>query len=305
MSGLGKVNRHALFVVVLVLGGAACATQAPSESATESKGITPTKRSIALDGESNFRDLGGYATTDGRTVKWGVLFRSGELHDLSDDDLQVVESLGVRTVVSFLTGEEVTARGQDRVPPGVQELAIPIEGGIAGELAAVVLEARQSGDFSEVPVELNPELHRLLVELGADQYADLIRQIIAEETLPLVFHCSHGVHRTGTAAAIILSLVGVPWETVREDYLLSNTTRSEDIALRLETLKERAAESQGVSVEDVDTTNMEAFYVLKGEYIDAARREIIASYGSFENYATDRLGLTGEELARLRAVLLD
>ena len=138
MNGLGQLNRHALFVVVLVLSGAACAPQAPSESATESKEVTPTKRSIALDGESNFRDLGGYATTDGRTVKWGGLFRSGELHDLSDDDLQVVESLGVRSVVSFLTGEEVAARGHDRVPPGVRELAFPIEGGIAGELASVV-----------------------------------------------------------------------------------------------------------------------------------------------------------------------
>jgi len=296
---------QALGTAALVLSVVACGPAKTPPSHTDEEEAKARTRSVTLAGESNFRDLGGYATTDGRSLKWGVLFRSGELHDLSDDDLQVVESLGVRTVVSFLTGEEEVARGRDRVPPGVRERAFPIEGGIAGELASVVLEARQSGDFGKVPVELNPELHRLLVELGADQYATLIREIIAAESLPLVFHCSHGVHRTGTAAAIILSLVGVPWETVKEDYLLSNTTRSEEVAARLEALSELAATEQGVSVEDVDTTNMEAFYVLNGEYIDAARNEIIATYGSFESYATDRLGLTIEELERLRAVLLE
>jgi len=296
---------QAIGAAALALGVLACG---PANTPPAHTGVVESverPRSITLDGESNFRDLGGYATTDGRSLKWGVLFRSGELHDLSDDDLRVVESLGVRSVVSFLTGEEVAARGHDRVPPGVRELAFPIEGGIAGELASVVLEARKSGDFSKVPADLNPELHRLLVEHGADQYAALIREIITEESLPLVFHCSHGVHRTGTAAAIILSLAGIPWETVREDYLLSNSTRSEEVARRLAALRELAASNQGVPVENVDTTNMDAFYILNGEYIDATRDEVITSYGSFENYATDRLGLTSEELARLKSVFMD
>ena len=296
---------QAIAGVALVLGAMACAQETTTQRQHVGEGTEARTRSIALAGESNFRDLGGYATSDGRRLKWGVLFRSGELHALSDEDVRTLESLGVRTVVSFLTSKEVASRGQDRVPQGVEELSLPIEGGIAGELASVVLEARQNGDFSKVPVELNPELHRMLVELGADSYAALIREIIAEESLPLVFHCSHGVHRTGTAAAIILSLVGVPWETVREDYLLSNSTRREDVASRLEELKERAATDQGVPVEDVDSTNMEAFYILHGEYIDAARQEIIDNYGSFEVYATDGLGLTTEELTRLRAILLD
>ena len=301
------MKRVALFigVAVFLLVASACSPDTAKKDPPNSHEATLDRRSVELDGESNFRDLGGYATTDGRSVKWGLLFRSGELHDLTDDDLQVVESLGVHTVVNFLTGEEVEARGRDRVPPGVRERACPIEGGIAGELASVVLEARKSGDFSKVPVEFNPELHRLLVEHGADQYAALIREIIAEESLPLVFHCSHGVHRTGTAAAIVLSLLGVPWETVREDYLLSNVTRSEDVALRLAALKELAATNQGVPEADVDTTNMEAFYILHGEYIDATRDEIINTYGSCESYATDRLDLTREELERLRAVLLE
>ena len=69
-----------------------------------------TAASIALEEVSNFRDLGGYQTTDGRAVKWGELFRSGELPRLSDADVDRLDSLGVRTVVNFLTPAEIEQR---------------------------------------------------------------------------------------------------------------------------------------------------------------------------------------------------
>ena len=87
------------------------------------------------------------------------------------------------------------------------------------ELTGIVNEARITGDFSKVPADLNPEIHRLLVVEAKDYYAKLLREIIAVDSQPLVYHCSHGVHRTGTATAILLSALGVPWENVREDYL--------------------------------------------------------------------------------------
>ena len=271
----------------------------------ENLNIEPDTRTVPLSGQSNFRDIGGYQTTDGRTVKRGILYRSGELQKLSDEDIDSIEALGIRTVINFLTPEEIEARGGDRLPQDVREVPQPISGGIAGDLTKVVLEARKTGDFSQVSVELNSEIHRLLIEEGAQQYSALIREILDSKNLPLAFHCSHGVHRTGTATAIVLSLAGVPWETVREDYLLSNITRGEEINKRLGQLRDLAANTQEIPPGDVDTTNMKAFYLLDGSYIDASLDEMKAKYGSVEKYARQRLGLSNEEIAQLRDLLLE
>ena len=117
--------------------------------------------------------------------------------------------------------------------------------------------------------------------------------------------CSHGVHRTGTAAAILLSALGVPWETVRADYLLSNTYRQEEIDHRLAQLRDHHAENTGVSPEEVDTTNMEAFYILQGAYIDAALEQAIGEFGSMEAYIRDGLRISDEEVEELKRQLLE
>jgi protein-tyrosine phosphatase len=96
----------------------------------------------------------------------------------------------------------------------------------------------------------------------------------------------------------------VPWETVREDYLLSNGYRAEEVEGRLAKLREMAAAAQGVAPEEVDMAGANAFYILDGSYIDASLDEAIASYGSMEVYIRDGLGITDDEVARLRATLL-
>ena len=69
-------------------------------------------RHVPLTGQPNFRDLGGYAASDGRTIKWGLVYRSGELSQLSNDDVGKLEGLGIRAVVDLRSPEEVSARGE-------------------------------------------------------------------------------------------------------------------------------------------------------------------------------------------------
>jgi len=195
------------------------------------------ERQVPLDGQHNFRDIGGYETIDGRKVKRGLIYRSGELGRLSDKDVERLASLKIKTVVSFLLPAEIKARGADRLPADVKEVSLPMEAGNMGDLTLVVSEARDTGDFSKISPEINPEIHRLLTIEGKDYYARLLREIVKTNSLPLVYHCSHGVHRTGTATAILLSALGVPWETVRDDYLLSNTYRKAEVEKRLSALR--------------------------------------------------------------------
>ena len=263
------------------------------------------ERKIKLEGQSNFRDIGGYQTTDGRQVKWGEVYRSGELHNLSDTDVGKLDTLGIRTVANFLTEREIQSRGSDRLPEGTRELPLPMETGNLGEMAGVIQEARGTGDFSRVPVELNPEIHRVLINEGREYYATLIRELADPANRPFVYHCSHGVHRTGTATAILLSALGVPWETVREDYLLSNKYRAEEVNRRTNDLRLLAADTLLVEPEEVDMTNIRAFYILQPEYIDASLDEAVKQYGSMENYIRNGLGISDAELASLREQLLE
>ena len=261
-------------------------------------------RVIKLDGQANLRDIGGYKTKDGSTLKMGKVYRSGELQKLTDSDVEKLKELKVNRVVNFLMKEEIDKRGRDRLPEGTQEVFVPINSDVAAELTKKAVLARESGDFSKLPANINPEIHRLLTEAGAKSYAALIREIIKDQDGALVYHCSHGIHRTGTATAIILSIVGVPWETVREDYLLSNETRKEEVQKRTTQLGKMTAKTQGIPFEKVDMTNINAFYILEGEYIDATRDEIIKTYGSFENYAIKQLKISKEEIEALKKALL-
>lgn len=262
-------------------------------------------RRITLEEQHNFRDIGGYKTVDGQTVKPGLVYRSGELGRLTDNDVERLASLKIKTAVSFLIPEEVEARGVDRVPAGVKEISLPMEAGNMGDLTMIVNEARDTGDFSKISPDINPEIHRLLTIEGKEYYASLLREIAKPDSKPLVYHCSHGVHRTGTATAILLSALGVPWEIVREDYLLSNTYRKAEVEKRLAVLRLRASKTLNIKPEQVDVTNMNAFYVLQASYIDASLDEAVKKYGSMDNYIREGLGISSKELEALRAQLLE
>jgi protein-tyrosine phosphatase len=262
-------------------------------------------RHVPLEGQPNFRDLGGYRATDGRTVKWGQVYRSGELAQLTDEDVATLDRLELRTVVNFLLPEEIDQHGPDRLPAGTRAVAASISSARAATLTRQVQESINTADFDAIPPELNPEFHRILLEDGREEYAALLRELADPANRPLAFHCSHGIHRTGTATAILLSALGVPWETIQEDYLLSNELRRVEIDRQLEKIRRVAADRQGVPLEDVEMINVEAFYVLDGTYIDGTLEHAIEEYGSMKAYVRDGLGLTDEEIEVLRGQLLE
>jgi protein-tyrosine phosphatase len=296
----------ALLIATSALAFTACKSETAVKEDESSSSSDDWDRHVSLEGQANFRDLGGYKTEDGKTVKKGLIFRSGELPDLSEADVQALAEIPVKTVVNFLTENEIARRGPDKLPAGTTEISFPVDHNPGdGSLIDELILARKTGDFSKVPASFNPEIHRLLTEEAKEEYAALIRQIIKPDQLPLTFHCSHGVHRTGTATAILLSALGVPWDTVRQDYLLSNTLRAEENQQRIAKLRGLAAENQGIPVEEVDTTNIEAFYILQPSYIDASLDEINKEYGSIDKYLRKGLGLSEDELTRLREKLLE
>ena len=276
----------------------------PTTNSTTTYSESPT-RHIQLDGQSNFRDIGGYRTVSGQTVKWRQVFRSGALTQLIDHDLVMIERLGVRSVINFLTARELESHGHDRLPNGVRQIPLPMEAGNLGELANVILEACKTGDFSKISPDANPDIHRFLINEGREYYTQFLHQVADPENRPLVFHCSHGIHRTGTATAILLSVLEVPWDVIRKDYLLSNDLRRKEVESRIDQLKNLDAKSRGIPVDEVDTSNIEAFYVLDGSYIDAALEAAVKEFGSMEIYIRHGLEFSDKEVQWLRRQLLN
>ena len=259
-------------------------------------------RHVPLAGQPNFRDLGGYAAGDGRRIRWGAVYRSGELSQLSDADVGKLGELGIRTVVDLRSPEEVSARGEGRLPSGAQLLPLPIT---SSDMFAKLIPMFLKGDFSQVPPDLLDQVNRMLVSEFTEQYTGLLRALSEPANRPLVFHCTQGKDRAGFGAAMVLSALGVPWETVLEDYLLSNHFRKEENDKMLGMIRGFAANHGGPEGEEVAFWRVEGLLYVKEQSLQAAHAEIIERHGSVEAFLTEGLGCSVEGLAQLRDDLLE
>lgn len=261
-----------------------------------------SQRRVELTGQDNFRDLGGYEAADGRRVRWRHLYRSGELTELSDGDVEKLAELGIRTVVDLRGEAEAAKKGPDRLPPGASLRPIAIE---PGDLSAILGPAFATGDFSVVPEDLLHEINRAYIRDWRSKLAALLHVVADPANRPVVFHCTHGKDRAGINAAILLSALGVPWETVMEDYLLSNVQRREQADAGLHTMRESAARQRGISPDEVDMANIRGLFFVHASYLGAAHDEITTRYGSVEAFLRDGIGWSDADLRRLRDDLLE
>ena len=288
-----------IFLLTLCVSLFACQQEQAEKEKYE---INEQERQIKLDGQHNFRDLGGYWTKDGRRVKRGLIFRAGQLSNLSDADLARLEKLKIRTVVDLRGISEVETRGKDRLPNGVRRVSFPIDlNSLPKEEKAEVSPEGSSAGPTDFMLQATPSI---MINY-TDVYAALIREVAKPENLPLVFHCTAGKDRAGIGTAIVLTLLGVPWETVREDYVLSNFYRKEENERGLKNIRDNIAKKQGIPPEQVDMTIYEAMFLVKPEYLDAAHDEVVRRYGSMESYLRKGLGISDEMISKLRSELLE
>jgi protein-tyrosine phosphatase len=303
LRGGRPMIKKKLFLVSLLLAFSATSFAYQSKQAVQEKpDIKQQERQVKLEGQANFRDLGGYRTTDGRRVKWGLIYRAGQLNKLSDADLSKLKELNVRTVIDFRGTAEAETRGKDRLPEGVRSRSCPID---VNSLPKEPKEEAAPGDSSAGRTDFMLQATRSIMINRTDVYAALIRELAEPQNRPLVFHCTAGKDRTGVGAAIVLTLLGVPWETVRDDYLLSNFYRREENERELKIMRDSIAKKQGIPPDQVDMTSYEAMFLVKPEYIDAAHDEVIRRYGSMEAYIRKGLGIPDEMVNQLRSELLE
>ncbi len=174
-------------------------------------------RLVALDGVHNFRDLGGYAMSDGRSIGWGRLFRADGLYRLTHEDLELIDAIGIRTVIDLRSAGEVEQYGTfpfERHPVAFHSLPIMDATWRNAELP----------DFDESEqgeVDFLTWAYRDMLASGSDRFAQAIMQLAIPSAAPAVFHCAAGKDRTGVLAALVLGGLGVDHALIVADYGLT------------------------------------------------------------------------------------
>ena len=253
---------------------------------------------VPVSGAQNFRDAGGYATADGKHVKRGVLFRSNDLADLSDADLDTFAGLGIQTVFDLRHDYERTAYPSRLPPEGptrVVEIPVYYPPLDRRESRRKILAGEvEEGHFRQLLIEAN----RAFALDFREQWSGLLRDLAAPDSRPVVIHCADGKDRTGFAIAVILSAVGVPRETIYEDFLLSN------LFLERRTKVYTFLAWLG-SLFRVPRSELRPLLEVRREYLESAFAAIDEKYGSFDSYLRDGLDMDEATLVRLRAALTE
>jgi protein-tyrosine phosphatase len=235
-------------------------------------------RHLNLAGASNFRDLGGYATSDGRTVRWRQIFRSNHLGHLTDDDAAVLRSLGVKSAFDFRgAGERAEALC------GMSDIivhSLPVEPTVVAALRAIAASGTPLS--AEHAVEVMRDSYRSYVQQNTPRFRTLFAHLL-EDRAPLVIHCTAGKDRTGFACALILHTLGVPDEVISEDYLLTNRFYRRDPN----------------SGSDLPDHVKQVLGSVQPAFLGAAFEAIDADYGSLETYLRDGIGLGAAERTAL------
>ena len=239
-------------------------------------------RTLDFEGCVNFRDLGGYRTSDGRMVAWRRLFRADGLNKLTAADRGQLIDLGLNTVIDLRTLDEAEQRGSfpvDQVP--VRYVGLP--------LTDVLPATEDLPDWKEAAYVATR--YGAMVSGGGPVLTEAIQVLASTDSLPAVMHCSAGKDRTGVLSALVLAFLGVPDETIIEDYALSAAAMGH----LLERLKAEYPEAQE-AVERYAPAVLHVVPETMEQFLDAIRLE----YGTYDQLAAtldvveamDRLRLT-------------
>lgn len=252
----------------------------------------------------NFRDLGGICTVDGRKVLPKRLLRCGDLSTLTEDTINTLQNeyhvsniVDLRTekerkkasdcdipgavyhVLDFFPGEDLMGRGQQATGSREQLLQMKDEAFLHDYMKKLYAEFITTQTAREA-------IHQFLhILLGTEQGATM-------------FHCSAGKDRTGISAAVILTILGVPKETILEDYLMTNQMRANANQMIVNGLRNKSVPEGVLKV-------VEAALSVKKEYLETSYAVAEKEYGSFGNYISEGLCVSESEQSRLKELYLE
>ncbi|NPA38023.1 MAG: hypothetical protein GXO47_14365 [Chlorobi bacterium] len=249
-------------------------------NANAEEGFVKSETQIAIEGQRNFADLGGITTMEGRHVRWGKLYRSGELSGLTDNDVEYMAGLNLDAIIDFRFQEEKD-EAPDRFPDGVDTIPIPVvDGSYDLETITRWLITGDKEAFDTMLIHVN----KILVTQEQEKFKEFFDHLESGKTY--LYHCTKGKDRAGFATAMILSALGVDRETIIDNYLKSNEYLS---AVTEQTI-------QYVISKGYDGELLRPILEVRPEYIQTAFDIVDSEYGGVENYLRNNLGVDIEKL---------
>lgn len=238
-------------------------------------------RVVKLEGASNFRDVGGYTTNDGKKVKWGKVYRSAAIDKLTDNDLNELKNRNINMVVDF-RGNAEAAKAPDILPENTSYLLLPAGSG-SNDLSAVFGQVT-SGEAVMKRFYANTEALE-------PRYKPFFQQLLQlPDTSALLYHCTAGKDRTGIATALFLYTLGVDKEQIIQDYEATNVYWKAGKEQNIQHM-----EQLGLS-RDIAEDIMAA----KKPYLESLFAALDQQYGSIANFLDSALGLDSAAISRLK-----
>ena len=256
---------------------------------------------IGITSGRNFRELGGYRTNTGQMIKHNKLLRTGNLATLSDQDLQLLANYGLKYDIDFRSTKEKND-SPDRLPNNVHYEFNPVFSEDLTNASKGIFTLKESAqkdpDFGFK--NMFKAYEDMINSNNAQRaYRTFFDYLLAndQENEVLLFHCTAGKDRTGFGAFLILSALGVPLSTIKQDYLLTNITTKDFVNNMVQEAK-KDGQSEGVlkSIRDIQSVHP--------EYLDHAVSVINANYGSIHDYLRNVMKLSATDLMDLRRIYL-
>lgn len=265
-------------------------------TSTVSAARAERERILGFQGGCNFRDIGGYRARQGSSTRWGKVYRAGVLTYFTDDDHAPLTDLQVRSICDLRRAEE-----REREPtrwPHANVNALFWDDGIVTPTIRKLAADRPKNAAGMFDTMI--ALYRALPEWMGPRIGGMFATI-AQGDVPMVVHCAAGKDRTGIAVAVLLRSLGVPEETVIEDYLLTNTAGNFE-----EFIRSRHQAQLGVADTHSPLLSMpedmrRVLFSADTAFLEAAFEQI----GDIEAYLAQAAGVTPQVLDRVRSALLE
>lgn len=275
----------------------------------EGKNYVISTRLVNLDGTYNFRDCGGYETIEGRRVKWGLLYRSDQLSNISERDVAFLKNMGLKTIVDYRSKSEASAAPNKEIfgantyslDPNakIAQLAADSIDDVNKSILDLLKEHKFHPEKYGDPEENMYKQYKKFIYSDSSKkaYRELIKLILDEHNLPLVQHCRGGKDRTGFGVAIILLALGVREECVIYDYTLTTQYRVTKNKKQMNLYKKYTKDEQTLTL-------LSTLQQSKAIYMETAINEMKKTYGSIDSYLKDALGIDQDVKEKLKEIFL-
>lgn len=247
-----------------------------------------------VPGGLNFRDLGGYDTIDGRRVRYGQLFRSGLMSNFDEQAIGEIAALGIRSVCDLRAREEREKHPSHWLSGRDIHQSLREDSDGSGDLLTFY-RAIEAAPGSAREVMLRG--YRTMPYTLAPAYRSLFERLLAGE-VPLVFHCAGGKDRTGIAAALVLTALGVPRDMVMRDYQTTDRLYDQLFAVMRE-------QTDGILDVERNREIWAPLLVCHTDYLEATFAEMAKRDGGVEGYLRAHAGVDDKAMQQLRDALTE